>query len=81
MVDTKQWGVFALINGAVNVLLSFPAGRLVDKYNKRWIAGISLIMCAIPSYLFLYATEPIHVLILLVAATIPNTKTRRLLNR
>lgn len=73
MVDTKQWGVFALINGAVNVLLSFPAGRLVDTYNKRWIAGISLIMCAIPSYLFLYATEPIHVLILLVAATIPNT--------
>jgi MFS family permease len=73
MVDTTQWGVFALINGAVNVLLSFPAGRLVDKYNKRWIAGLSLIMCAIPSYLFLYATEPIHVLILLVSATIPNT--------
>lgn len=73
MVDTTQWGVFALINGAVNVLLSFPAGRMVDRYNKRWIAGLSLIMCAIPSYLFLYATEPIHVLILLVAATIPNT--------
>jgi len=72
-VDTTQWGTFALVNGAVNVLLSFPAGRLVDKWNKKWIAGISLILCAVPSFLFLYATKPIHVLVLLMVATIPNT--------
>ncbi len=72
-VDTKQWGFFGLINGGLNVALSFPAGRLIDKWNKKWVAGVSLIVCAIPSFLFLYASTPIHVLILLVTATIPNT--------
>jgi len=72
-VDTTQWGTFALINGAVNVILSFPAGRLVDRWSKKWIVGVSLILCAIPSFLFLYAKTPIHVLVLLVIATIPNT--------
>ena len=72
-VSTNQWGTFALINGALNVVLSFPAGRMVDRWNKKWVAGISLIICAIPSYLFLYATKPIHVLLLLMFATVPNT--------
>ncbi len=73
LIGTKQWGTFALINGSLNVLLSFPAGKMVDRWNKKWVAGISLILCAIPSFLFLYATQPIHVLILLMLATIPNT--------
>lgn len=72
-VDPKQWGTFGMINGALNVVLSFPAGKMVDRWNKRWVAGLSLIVCAIPSYLFLYATTPIHVLVLLMVATIPNT--------
>jgi MFS family permease len=73
LVSEKQWGTFALVNGALNVVISFPAGKMVDKWNKKYVAGISLILCAIPSYLFLYATKPIHVLVLLMAATVPNT--------
>jgi len=72
-VTTNQWGTYALFNGALNVVLSFPAGRLIDKLNKKWVAGISLIVCAVPSFLFLYATKPIHVLLLLMFATVPNT--------
>lgn len=72
-VDPKQWGIYGMINGALNVVLSFPAGQMVDRWNKKWVAGISLILCAVPSYLFLYATTPIHVLVLLMVATIPNT--------
>ena len=72
-VNTNQWGTFALVNGALNVILSFPAGKLVDRWNKKKVAGISLIVTAIPCFLFLYATKPIHVLILLMMATIPNT--------
>lgn len=73
LITPKQWGTFGLVNGALNVLLSFPAGKLVDKWNKKWVAGVSLILCAIPSFLFLYATKPIHVLALLMMATLPNT--------
>ena len=73
LINEKQWGTFALVNGALNVALSFPAGKMVDKWNKKKVAGVSLILCAIPSYLFLYATQPIHVLVLLMTATIPNT--------
>ncbi len=72
-VTPNQWGTFAMINGGLNVLLSFPAGRMVDRWNKKWVAGVCLILCAIPSYLFLYATTPIHILVLLMMATIPNT--------
>jgi MFS family permease len=72
-VNEKQWGFYGMINGALNVVLSFPAGKMVDKWNKKMVAGISLIVTAIPCYLFLYAREPIHVLALLMVATIPNT--------
>lgn len=73
LITERQWGTFALVNGALNVVISFPAGKMVDRWNKKWVAGVSLILCAIPSYLFIYATQPIHVLVLLMAATIPNT--------
>jgi MFS family permease len=72
-VNTQQWGIFGLVNGSLNVILSFPAGRMVDRWDKRKVAGVSLILTAIPCILFLYATTPIHVLLLLMSATIPNT--------
>ena len=72
-VNPKQWGTFGLVNGALNVILSFPAGQMVDRWDKRKVAGVSLILTSIPCFLFLYATKPIHVLLLLMSATIPNT--------
>jgi len=72
-LNTWQWGTLSLINGSINVLLSFPAGKIVDRFNKRWVAGICLIACGIPCFLYLRATTFIHVAILLAASTIPNT--------
>ena len=72
-LNTKQWGILGLINGSINVLLSFPAGKIVDKYDKKWVAGIGLIICSIPPFLFLHATSFTQIVVLLAAATMPNT--------
>jgi MFS family permease len=72
-LNTWQWGTLSLINGSINVLLSFPAGRMVDRFNKRLVAGICLMACSVPCFLYLYATTFWHVAILLAASTIPNT--------
>jgi MFS family permease len=72
-LSTADWGVILLVNGAVNVLLSLPAGGFVDRHSKRVIAGVGLILAAVPIYLFLYATSFWHVLVLGVLITLPNT--------
>ena len=72
-LSTADWGVILLVNGAVNVLLSLPAGGFVDKYSKRLVAGICLILGAVPVYLFLYATNFWQVLVLGVLIMLPNT--------
>jgi MFS family permease len=72
-LTTSDWGVLLLVNGAVNVVLSLPAGGLVDRHSKRIVAGVCLIIAAIPIYLFLFATNFWHVLILGVLITLPNT--------
>ena len=72
-LSTADWGVLLLVNGAVNVLLSLPAGGFVDRYSKRLIAGVCLILSAIPIYLFLYATSFWQVLAIGVLITLPNT--------
>jgi len=49
------------------------AGGFVDRHSKRLIAGICLILGAIPIYLFLYATSFWQVLALGILITLPNT--------
>lgn len=72
-LNTWQWGTLGLINGTINVILSFPAGKIVDRFNKKWVCGICLVLCSIPCILFLKATNYTHVAILLALSTIPNT--------
>ena len=72
-LSTADWDVILLVNGAVNVLLSLPAGGFVDRHSKRLVAGMCLILGAIPVYLFLYATSFWQVLALGVLITLPNT--------
>ncbi len=72
-LSTADWGILLLVNGTVNVLLSLPAGGFVDRHSKRLIAGVCLILSAIPIYLFLYATSFWQVLALGVLITLPNT--------
>jgi MFS family permease len=72
-LSTSDWGVLLLVNGVVNVLFSLPAGGFVDRHSKHLVAGICLILSAIPIYLFLYATNFWQVLALGVLITLPNT--------
>ena len=62
-----------LVNGAINVTLSLPAGGFVDRHSKRLVAGICLILGAVPVYLFLYATSFWQVLALGILTMLPNT--------
>jgi MFS family permease len=71
-LSAGDWSVILLINGAVNVLLSLPVGGFVDRYRKHVVAGICLILSAIPIYLFLYATSFWQVAVLGVLITLPN---------
>ncbi len=72
-LNTRQWGTLALVVGSINVALSFPAGRLVDRFSRRKVTGLCLMTCAIPCLLFLRATSFTHVLLILAASAIPNT--------
>ncbi|MCX6648290.1 MAG: MFS transporter [Candidatus Bathyarchaeota archaeon] len=72
-LSTADWGVILLVNGAVNVLLSLPAGGFVDRYSKHLVAGICLILGAVPVYLFLYVTSFWQVLVIGVLIMLPNT--------
>jgi MFS family permease len=72
-VTTKEWGTLMLINGAINVALAIPAGSLVDRLSKKWVAGACLILGAIPVFLFLRTTTFVDVLLVGVFATLTNT--------
>ncbi len=72
-LSSGDWGVILLVNGAINVTLSLPAGGFVDRHSKRLVAGICLILGAVPVYLFLYATSFWQVLALGILTMLPNT--------
>ena len=71
-LTTYQWGVVMLVSGSINVLLSIPAGGLVDRLSKKWIIGISMMAGSLPTLLFLKATTYHHILILAGAITLVN---------
>jgi MFS family permease len=72
-LTTQDWGSIMLFTGAVNVLVSIPAGGLVDRLSRRWVIGVTMILGAIPSLLFLYATEYNHLLLLSVSIRVINS--------
>lgn len=71
-INPEQWGTIMLVSGAVNVLLSLPAGSYVDRHRRKIIAGVCLIAGSIPVFLFLYVTTFEQVVALSVAATMTN---------
>ncbi len=71
-LSTQDWGTLMFISGAINVLISIPAGGLVDRLNKKWVVGICLILGAVPTFLFLRITSFNQLLILSVFTTLTN---------
>lgn len=72
-LSVSQWGTVLLVSGAVSVILGIPAGSVVDRFSKKKIAGVCLILGAIQCYLFLLSTSFIHVVILAAVTTLTNS--------
>ena len=71
-ITSQDWGSIMMMTGAINVLISIPAGGIVDRFSKRWVVGISLILGAIPTFLFLLVNDYYQLLLISVSMTIVN---------
>ena len=71
-LNVQQWGTVMLVSGVVSVVLGIPAGSIVDRFSKKWIAGACLIIGGVQSYLFLQCTTFNHVVALAAFTTLTN---------
>jgi len=72
-LTVTQWGKVMMTSGLVSVVLGIPAGSVVDRYSKKKIAGVCLILGAVQCYLFLLCTTFKHVVILAAITTLTNS--------
>ncbi len=71
-LSVQQWGTVMLVSGAVSVVLGIPAGSLVDRLSKRWVAGACLVLGALQAFLFLRCTTFTQVVVLAASTTLTN---------
>ena len=71
-LNIQQWGTVMLVSGAVSVVLGIPAGSIVDRFSKKWIAGACLVIGGVQSFLFLRCTTFNHVVALAAFTTLTN---------
>ena len=71
-LNIQQWGSVMLVSGAVSVVLGIPAGSIVDRFSKKWIAGACLVIGGVQSFLFLRCTTFNHVVALAAFTTLTN---------
>ncbi len=72
-LSVTEWSRVLLVSGAVSVILGIPAGRAVDLFNKKNLAGACMVLGAVESLLFLRASSFTHVALLAVATTVTNS--------
>jgi MFS family permease len=72
-LTVSQWANVTLISGLVSVIMGIPAGSIVDRFSKKKIAGICLILGSGLVYAFLIATTFTHIAILAVLTTLVNS--------
>ena len=72
-LTVTQWGTVMLVSGLVSVVLGIPAGSIVDRFSKKLIAGVCLILGGFQCYLFLRCTTFTHVVILAAITTLTNS--------
>ena len=71
-VTSQDWGSVMMMTGAINVLISIPAGGIVDRFSKRWVVGISLILGALPTLMFLQVSDYNQLLLVSISMTLVN---------
>ena len=64
-----EWGLISTIEIGVSLLLCLPGGRLADRYSKRRLLLILLVVDAPGCLLYIYSRSYLHVLILFVVWT------------
>jgi MFS family permease len=69
-LSLSEWATIIMAAGVVGVLLGIPAGQLIDKLSKRFVAGLCIISGALISFLFLRASSYTEVLVLAIAAAL-----------
>ena len=72
-LTVREWGNVMLVSGLVSVALGIPAGGIVDRLNRKWVAGVCLITGGVQSFLFLRCTTYRHVLALAAFTTVTNS--------
>ncbi len=72
-LEVSEWANVVLISGLVSVIMGIPAGSMVDRYSKKKIAGICMILGAGLVYAFLVASTYTHIAILAVLTTLINS--------
>jgi MFS family permease len=71
-LSVQQWGNVMLVSGIVSVVLGIPAGSIVDRYSKKMIAGLCMILGSAQCYLYLRCETYLHVVLLAVVTTLTN---------
>jgi MFS family permease len=71
-LSVQQWGNVMLVSGVVSVVLGIPAGSIVDRYSKKMIAGICMILGSAQCYLYLRCETYMHVVLLAVVTMLTN---------
>ena len=71
-LSVQQWGNVMLVSGVVSVVLGIPAGSIVDRYSKKMIAGLCMILGSAQCYLYLRCETYLHVVLLAVVTTLTN---------
>jgi MFS family permease len=67
-----QWGTILTIVILVQMLLTFPAGVLIDRYEKKKIIAISLLTASIPVALFPHAQGFVKTLSIFIPISMSN---------
>lgn len=72
-LSIQEWSSVLLVSGVVSVIIGIPVGIIVDRFSKKKIAAISLIIGGFQSLLFLRSQTYTHVLILAAFTTVINS--------
>lgn len=72
-INVQQWGTIMLVFGLVSVLAGIPIGGLIDRSNKKWIAGICLFLSGIQCLIFLTCKSYHHLIIFSALASLTNS--------
>jgi len=71
-LTVRQWGEVMLVSGLVSVVLGIPAGSVVDRFSKKRIAGLCMLLGSAQCFLFLRCQTFTQVVVLAAFTTLTN---------